>query len=404
MNFLENITFRRPRTKSDSMLTNENELNTTNIVNETATSLPEMSDDEDDEIKKLKEQVFNLTLELQSAHSEIESLSTENSNLKKLNENLTKKNDLFKKVTSSPAKFNVSSKKINTTNNYGCNKHTQTETFQTEPNSKVTSSKQAKKELPTPKPHKSMGTPNKGCDTQNNHTQKQQKPNKPQPTPTIEQSKLSNQQDTRSERKICILSTNNKNKILTIAEKTFPNYKVCHYLSNGCDTMKLIDNIDLKLKNYTMDDYCLIFIGEEDFRQTNNYIDLTIAIRQTLSTINHTNVIICAPTFRLNDYSNMYNGRIETFSSLLYLDACTHHYAYLFDSNYYLSYDYKMFWKKHGIVNNYGMSNIFVNLGLMIKEFDMCDVINLSDRENIESSNNSLYGTNHSECQSLFFL
>lgn len=73
-----------------------------------------------------------------------------------------------------------------------------------------------------------------------------------------------------------------------MAEKTFPNYKVCHYLSPGCDTMKLIDNIDIKLKNYTMDDYCLIFIGEEDFRQTNNYIDLTKAIRQTLLKTNHT--------------------------------------------------------------------------------------------------------------------
>lgn len=34
---------------------------------------------------------------------------------------------------------------------------------------------------------------------------------------------------------------------------------------------------------------------------------------------------------------------------------------------------------KCGFVNNYGMSNIFENLGLMIQEFDMYDVINLSD-------------------------
>ncbi|KAH9639576.1 hypothetical protein HF086_008997 [Spodoptera exigua] len=78
MNFLENITFRRPRTKSDSMLTDENELHTTNKTNETITSLPELSDDDDDEIKKLKEQVLNLTLELQNAQSEIKSLSIEN--------------------------------------------------------------------------------------------------------------------------------------------------------------------------------------------------------------------------------------------------------------------------------------------------------------------------------------
>ncbi|KAF9407876.1 hypothetical protein HW555_012247, partial [Spodoptera exigua] len=57
-----------------------------------------MSDDEDDLVKKLREQITHLTLELQSAHSEIESLSLENSNLKSLNEKLSKNNDLYKKI------------------------------------------------------------------------------------------------------------------------------------------------------------------------------------------------------------------------------------------------------------------------------------------------------------------
>ncbi|KAH9631112.1 hypothetical protein HF086_013070 [Spodoptera exigua] len=111
MNFLDNITFRRTRTKSDSILNESEVVAATPTLNETVTSVPEMSDDEDDLVKKLREQITHLTLELQSAHSEIESLSLENSNLKSLNEKLSKNNDLYKKVTLTPAKLKSSSSK-----------------------------------------------------------------------------------------------------------------------------------------------------------------------------------------------------------------------------------------------------------------------------------------------------
>ncbi|KAJ8724549.1 hypothetical protein PYW08_016023 [Mythimna loreyi] len=88
MNFLQNITIRRTRTKSDSML-NESDVGTMHAtLNETVTSVPEMSDDDDDEIKKLKDQITKLTLDLQSAHLEIEELTLENNNNKM---NCTKK-------------------------------------------------------------------------------------------------------------------------------------------------------------------------------------------------------------------------------------------------------------------------------------------------------------------------
>ncbi|KAH9636244.1 hypothetical protein HF086_009440 [Spodoptera exigua] len=130
MNFLDNITFRRTRTKSDSILNESEVVAATPTLNETVTSVPEMSDDEDDLVKKLREQITHLTLELQSAHSEIESLSLENSNLKSLNEKLSKNNDLYKKVTLTPAKLKSSSSKKNKSNNNNKtnNKQTQTET------------------------------------------------------------------------------------------------------------------------------------------------------------------------------------------------------------------------------------------------------------------------------------
>lgn len=186
-------------------------------------------------------------------------------------------------------------------------------------------------------------------------------------------------------RKVCILSTNNRNKILTIAENTFPDYKICHYLTPGCGIEKLIKNIDLKLKNYTMEDYCLIFIGEADFRRTNNYVDLIITLRETLLKIDYTNIIICAPTFKLDNYSMMFNGRIETFNSLLYLDACTHQYAYLFDTNFYLSYDFKMFSPRSRSVNNNGLVNIFKNINLMLDEISSRENVHLTDRDDGKS-------------------
>lgn len=93
------------------------------------------------------------------------------------------------------------------------------------------------------------------------------------------------------------------------------------------------------------------------------------------------NIIICAPTFKLDDYSMMFNGRIETFNSLLYLDACTHQYAYLFDTNFYLTYDYKMFSLRSGSVNNNGLVNIFKNINLMLDEISSHEDFHLIDRD-----------------------
>lgn len=52
MNFLENITFHRTRTKSDSTL-NDSEVAAMQTLNETTTSIPEMSDGDDGELKKI---------------------------------------------------------------------------------------------------------------------------------------------------------------------------------------------------------------------------------------------------------------------------------------------------------------------------------------------------------------
>lgn len=72
----------------------------------------------------------------------------------------------------------------------------------------------------------------------------------------------------------------------------------------------------------------------------------------------------------------MFNSRIENFNSFLYLDAYSCNYAYLFDSNYYLDYNFSMFVKSGSSVNNRGMANILHNIGLMIKEFTLHNGLN----------------------------
>ncbi|KAH9639086.1 hypothetical protein HF086_009055 [Spodoptera exigua] len=74
-------------------------------MNCTTTSMPEMSEDEENnQIKILHDKIDELTSQLNNANKEIEILSLENSSLKQRNEDLSKENSLYKQTTSSPVK------------------------------------------------------------------------------------------------------------------------------------------------------------------------------------------------------------------------------------------------------------------------------------------------------------
>lgn len=118
--------------------------------------------------------------------------------------------------------------------------------------------------------------------------------------------------------KICIIS-NKTCKILSIAEETLLNYRLYHYLTPHCGVNKLIKNIADKTKNFTEQDYCVICIGEEHFKKTNNYPVITF--RESLLPFKHTNILLCLPIFKFNSHSLMFNCRIEAFNNLLYLDV-----------------------------------------------------------------------------------
>ncbi|CAB3238538.1 unnamed protein product [Arctia plantaginis] len=349
MNFLENITFRRTRTKSDSNDVSIQQSNESRLDG-TTNSLPEVSDDED-EVSKLKQQISKLQADLNSAHSEIETLALENNELRQSKEELIKKNELYKKLISSPTKF-----KINTP------KRTE---------------KVINKELNITKHKKNISQENSeiakindnNVNTDCNRTLfnkcNKSKINKRIEMHSSEKMKLS---------KICMLSTSKRNKLLSIARTEFNDYNICHYLMPGGGTAALLSGLKSKLVNYTMEDYCVIFISSEDFTTTKDYLELIYSLRNALQDITNTNLIICLPSFRCNTLANMYNWRIEHFNNLLYLDVTTHEYAHVLDTNLHLSYDHTMFNMRTGWINKSGLYAVFKDLHTLIRDLQAYEI------------------------------
>lgn len=306
MNFLENITFRRNRT--ESVLSEESNISLTQ-QNETANSLPELSDDEVVEIQKLRKRIESLEAQLNLAHTEIEALSLQNNELKRCND------DLKTKKKKSTLKSNQS-------------------------------------------------TPVKKGNTPKNKSKSGQK--YAEENTLLEEHKLEQKQD----KKVCLLSTNKENNILAIAENYLGQHsKICHYLMPGSSLRELLTGIKEKLTGFTMNDFCIILIGEEEFRSTHDYFSIITYMRDILNEIRHTNIIVCLPTYKYGEWKDMYNWRVENFNNLLYLDVTTHEHAYLFDSNKKLRYDYTMFNRRSGKINNFGMRNVFNNLGNYMQTF-----------------------------------
>lgn len=374
MDFSENITFRRQRTKSYSSNNSDDDTFNQTGYNCSATSLPNLSLSPEENEIQLKEKNAALILELESAHKEIDNLMTENNNLRKTNEALIKKNNLYKKITSSPIKQKQTTpkKSSNVTINY---KQTQT-TPMTRNIEEVTNT--------VDKTNLSKLIDLKTIE------QKTKDHN------MIKEDNIQPELLTRKH-KICILSTNKQNDTLKTAEKYFGDYSnVVHYIKPGGDTKQLLQGIRTKLANFTMNDYCVLFIADEDFKVTQNYIGIINCLRKTFEDINFTNIIICTPTYRCNYYSNVYNWRVKIFNNLLYKDIMSHQYAYLLDSNCNLIYNSTMFYKNSGIINNFALNVIFYDINQLIDDIDF-------NNANIFNVNNSYNKFNdQKQCDQLF--
>ncbi|KAH9645705.1 hypothetical protein HF086_003378 [Spodoptera exigua] len=318
MDFLSNITFRKKTRRSQSpSITNKSKFEDSNISSDnsildgTTSSLPCMSEEECNlqlQLRELRNEILILKNELSEAQGAIKHLALENSELK------STISDMGQKCGNNSHKP-ISTEKI-------------TQTIPTEVNL-------MDEKTSTPSPPE----------------EKQSK--SPYISPSSQQFKEQHNHINR----MCIVSSNKKNKILQIAENTIENFEFCHYIYPDCNVIKLIDNLSRKIIDFTEKDYCVIMIGEEDFVRTINYHNLIAHIRSTLQTFKHTNIIICTPTYRYHGYSVLFNSRVEAFNNMLFEDNETFKYAIIMDSNLKLLCSHSMFSVKRGTLNNNGILN-----------------------------------------------
>lgn len=338
MNIFENITFRRARSHSMSeILTDSDSQNST--LDGTTHNFPNISDENACEHTELKQLIDKLQSELCDVRKEISQLRLENSDLKKTINGITGKQE-------APAQKHANDVKTPSKTPIRRASHT------------------------TKSVHKN----------QNGRKQKFSDISHPVATissaPTTDSTERNIKQtidSTEKQHRLCIISDNKANKILTKAMDVFLNYKICHYLTPNCGIKMLLTGLKSKLEHYTMDDYCVILIGSEDFKTTKNYIELIAYIRNSIKDIKNTNLIICLPTYKCNELTNMFNCRIENFNLLLCLDVMSHEYAYVVDSNLNLKCDYNMFHKRSGSISNNGVYTILndvLNLITEIKNYN----------------------------------
>lgn len=326
-------------------------------------SCPEVKINHGDQAEDLEEKNFKLQLELESADEEIKNLLSENFALKNRITKLESANKTLTKICSSPKKMskNIQRKPLKKrVLEFSNIDHSTTEQVENRKNDQTLSSPEACS--PTNISNNS-DTKNENKDyTLINYNKESQK-FKASDNLTDEKDNL------KEKRKLCLISSNSRNKILQLTRSTIDHTDICHYITPRSKVSQLLKGIDKKLYEFDLNDYCIIFIGDSDFKQTYRYSELITEIRNTLLSVQHTNIIVCLPTYKSANYANLYNKRVEIFNNLLYRDNKCYKYAFLLDSNEKLEYSTEMYTTRGGFVSNYGYRVIVGTLKELI-----CDI------------------------------
>jgi hypothetical protein len=203
-------------------------------------------------------------------------------------------------------------------------------------------------------------------------------------------SRTNEQNKNLSKRRLCIISNIEQNKRSRMIRNHFErmDMQMCHYRIPGGGISQLLSELREKLEGYTLNDFCILFIGENDFELSKSYISLVKQLKNSLLEVQHTNIILCAPTFKYHYCANVYNGRIETFNDLLYNDNLINEYCYLIDSNLNLHCSFDMYSKYNGKINNHGVRTILYDIDKLILDFDKESDVKPHKIDNIDLTTN----------------
>lgn len=343
----DNVTYRKRQTAGSldstidlSITTYENE---GTLLDTTMMSLPDSlhNSSSGDTINNLNEQIKMLQMQLMSAHQEIENLNCENIRLKSDLQLSLKSAERYKNICLTP------DRKINTPSSIRKKQFREQKTPVTQYknyNKAKKSSQMLDKETQT-----IHGTTDSQAQSQydvQSSSQKCRIANK-----NVTGTKLTS----KPKNKLCVISSGcTKGTLHLIREIFSDHFDYCHYLLPNTATKDWISNIEHKLQNFTLSDYCLIFISENDIKNK-EYINLLDNLNNSLKSATHTNNIICTPTYIKG--ALIHNYKVELFNNLLCLDVKNREYAYVFDSNAYLAHE--MFSYKTGIINKNGWRKIY---------------------------------------------
>jgi hypothetical protein len=163
----------------------------------------------------------------------------------------------------------------------------------------------------------------------------------------------------KTKTKLCIISNQRYIGTLTAIENAFDcDVDYCHHIVPNCGISDILKTLSSKLQNFTLSDYCTIFLGEIDFNGEQDNTELVRNIRSEVQKITNTNVIICLPTYICG--APIYNFIVEAFGTALIQDMQKDYYCYIFDTNSELSFD--MFSYYSGKINKHGTKNVFLSL------------------------------------------
>lgn len=335
----------------------EDELSTTCDTQATDTntsfaSLPNLTTDNSEQITELKSEIALLKASLESANAEIDRLNCENSDLKNKVSNMENKIKLLNKIytDTTPSTKKQKNQTPKTRRQNLKHKNITMELAQTASSSSEVES-----------------TPTATISNSNTKAKTKTMPEKG--------SEKLNTRFTEKKTKICILSDSKNGSLTPSIQDTFSSATYCHFAYPNGGVEVLLKNIEAKLRGYTSTDYCVILVGESDFKATKDYVDLVKKIRVELLKITHTNIVICAPTYICG--AIMYNSRVELFNNLMSMDTQTHGHAYFYDTNSDLTFE--MFSDRTGLINKDGIRHILKNLKNTMLFYNDSDTVRIAD-------------------------